>query len=97
MKRGGDGESLGDVLKGLVKVYGLERKFNELDAVEAWEQIMGKAIASKTRKIIVHQKTMVLYIDSGVLKEELAYSKEKIITLINEHVGKEVINKVEIY
>ncbi|NNE55886.1 MAG: DUF721 domain-containing protein [Flavobacteriales bacterium] len=97
MKRGGDEESIGSVLKGLVKIYGMDNKFNELDAIGAWKEIMGPAITAKTRRIIVRNSTLIVYLDSGVLKEEFAYAKEKLINLMNDHLGKKVITEVEIY
>ena len=97
MKRGGDEESIGALLKNLVRSYGMERKFDELDAVEAWKEIMGPAITNKTRRILVRQGKLIVYLDSGVLKEELSYAKQKLIDLMNEQLGKEVITEVEIY
>lgn len=97
MKRKRNEESVGDVIKGLVRIYGLDQKFDELDAVKAWKDIMGEAIAAKTRRILVRNSTLILYLDSGVLKDELSHSKSKVIQLMNEHLGKEVITEVEIY
>jgi len=95
--RGKSEESVGDVLKDLIKIYRVEDKFNELDIIRAWEEVMGKAIVSKTRKIKVKKDVLIVYLDSGVLKEEFSYAKEKLIKLINDQLGKEVIRSVEIH
>jgi predicted nucleic acid-binding Zn ribbon protein len=96
-KRDRNTSPIGDVMGDLLKIYRLEDKFSEIDVVVAWKEIMGGAIASKTRKILVRKKVLILYVDSGVLKEEFSMSKAKIVTLINEHLGKEVINDVQVY
>jgi predicted nucleic acid-binding Zn ribbon protein len=54
-------------------------------------------ITGHTREISVKNKVLKIKLDSGVLKEEFSYSKEKLIKLINDQVGKPVINSVEIY
>lgn len=96
-KRDGNTTSIGNVLGDLVKIYRLQGKFDEIDVIEAWKEVMGAPIASKTRKILVRNGTLIVYLDSGVLKEEFALAKTRIIKLINDHLGKEAIRKVEIY
>jgi|TARA_B110000196_G_C20507248_1_gene369484 predicted nucleic acid-binding Zn ribbon protein len=96
-KRDRNTSPIGDVMGDLLKIYRLEDKFSEIDVVEAWKEIMGSAIASKTRKILVRKKVLIIYVDSGVLKEEFSMAKARIVTLINEHLGKEVISDVQVY
>lgn len=90
-------QSLGAVIKDLMKVYGLDKKMDEVEVTNAWNELMGPAITNHTKEISVKNKVLRIKLDSGVLKEEFSYSKEKIVNLINEHLGKRVIQSVEIY
>lgn len=97
MARKNNDQSLGDVIQDLLKVYRLESKMEEYDVRAAWEAVMGKVIAEKTSRIALYKGTLTLSIESGVMKEEFSYNKTRIIELLNEYLGKEVVTKVEIW
>ncbi|HLP12469.1 MAG TPA: DUF721 domain-containing protein [Flavobacteriales bacterium] len=78
----------------LLKVYKLDDKMVELDAVKCWEEMMGAAIAKRTREIFIAKKVLYLKLNSAPLKEELLMSKSLIIQRLNERMGKEVITDV---
>ena len=88
---------MGDVIKNLLKVYGVDKKLNDMDVALAWKEVMGEPIANKTRTLKVSNKTLVIYLDSGVLKEEFSHAKQKIVKLMNDHLGRELLNDVKIY
>lgn len=89
-------QNISEVIKDMLRVYGLESKFEEVEVRQAWADIMGVAIANKTRYLRVRNRTLLIQMDSGVLKEEFSYAKERIVTLINEKVGRPVIDQVEV-
>lgn len=97
MARKNNDQSLGDVIQDLLKVYRLESKMEEYDVRAAWEAVMGKVIAEKTSRIALYKGTLTLSVESGVMKEEFSYNKTRIIELLNEYLGKEVVTKVEIW
>lgn len=76
---------------------GLEKKFDELEVIEAYHQVMGQLISNRTREVKMRGKTLILKMDSGVLKEELSHSKSKIMDLINEKMGAVAIEQVEVW
>ncbi|HYG50943.1 MAG TPA: DUF721 domain-containing protein [Flavobacteriales bacterium] len=78
----------------LLKVYKLDHKMVELDAVKCWEEMMGAAIAKRTREIFIANKVLYLKLNSAPLKEELLMSKSLIVQRLNERMGKEVITDV---
>ena len=59
-----------------------------------WEKLMGKTIAGHTLKIQLRNKKLFLHFDSPALKEELSYSKQKVIQMINEEFGEEVVREI---
>ena len=93
-RRASNEKQLGDVVEKLLKAYGLEEKMKELDLVEAWPDLMGKAVAHRTKRIEIKYKKLLLSIDSSVMREELHHGKQVIIERVNQFMGKEVIHDV---
>ena len=84
-------QSIKQAIQSLLKTYGLEQKLNEVKLVSLWEKVMGKMIANHTKNIYVQNKCLFLKLDSAALKHELTYAKSKIITMMNDEMGVEVI------
>lgn len=96
-KRNANNQPLKAVISDFLKISGLEDKFDEAEVMKHWIKIMGPAIAKKTLSLRLRKNTLTVRLDSGVLKEEFSYAKEKIAQLLNESIGKAIIQKVEIY
>ena len=55
---------------------------------------MGPGVATHTTSVKLNNKTLIIQLKSSVLREELSYGKEKIIKMMNEELGKEVLSKL---
>jgi predicted nucleic acid-binding Zn ribbon protein len=55
---------------------------------------MGKAIASRTKGIFMKENKLFVTVESSALKQELLMSKERIIHLFREELGKEVVKEI---
>lgn len=86
--------SLEDLMKVVIKKNNLTKGLQKMNAREAWEKMMGKGVASYTESVQLQNKTLVVKLKSSVLREELSYGKEKIIKMLNEELGEELIVKV---
>lgn len=84
-------QTLGEVIKEFLKNFGLEEKVTETQIAETWEKIMGPGIARYTQRISLRNKTLTVQLSSPALRQELSYGKTKIIKMINEAIGKEVV------
>src|SRR5690554_1560080 len=93
-KRHADNVSIGDVLKEFIQANRLEKGLDKVNAKEAWDSIMGNAISKYTTDVTLDRDTLYVLLSSSVLREELSYGKEKIIKLLNEELGKELIVKL---
>jgi predicted nucleic acid-binding Zn ribbon protein len=93
-KRNREGQSLGDAMNELLGKGPLQRGLDKVDAERAWEQVMGKAIAGYTTSVRLDGKTLYVALSSSVLREELSYGKEKIVRLLNEELGKPLIENL---
>ncbi|CAH0180172.1 hypothetical protein SRABI27_01236 [Pedobacter sp. Bi27] len=80
-----------DAISKMLDVYRLRRKFDETSILSIWPEIMGTAIANRTKQIYIHDKKLFLRIESSVIKNELVMVRQGIIQKLNEHAGAEVI------
>jgi len=65
-----------------------------LQIEDLWEKMMGKTIAKYTNKIEIIGKTLFITTTVAPLKNELLYQKDRIIQLVNEHLGAKTIEQV---
>jgi predicted nucleic acid-binding Zn ribbon protein len=87
-------QSIKEVINEMLSSYHIKDKLAEVDIVQQWEKLMGKLIAKNTQKIYIKDKKLFLYIESSALKQELTYSKSKIIDIINKESGTPLIHEV---
>lgn len=88
---------IGKVLEELLQIYRLKSRVNEVNLVQEWEKIVGPLIAKKTEKIILKNGILHLTISSAPLKQELQYSKDQILQLIDDRFGKGYVRGLEIH
>ena len=63
--------TLKDAISKMLDVYRIRRKFDETSIVAIWPEIMGTAIANRTKQIYIHDKKLFIRIESSVIKNEL--------------------------
>ncbi len=85
---------ISEVLKGFIKTNKLQKGLDKVSAEEAWHKVMGNAISKYTTAIKLDREVLFVQLSSSVLREELSYGKTKIISLLNEEMGKQVITKL---
>ncbi len=75
----------------LLNHYKLRGKFDETGILAMWPEIMGTAVANRTKQIYIHQKKLFVRIESSVVKNELLMVKSAIVDKLNEKAGSQVI------
>ena len=94
-KRSAENSSLGEVLKNFISSSRkLQKGLDKVSAQQAWHNVMGNAISKYTTQVLLERGTLYVRLSSSVLREELSYGKEKIIKLLNEELGKELVTKL---
>ena len=93
-KRNNEHISIADALKEFVETNKLETGLNKVNVADAWANLMGNGVNNYTTAINLERETLYVQLSSSVLREELSYGKEKIITMLNEELGKEIIKKL---
>ena len=93
-KRTANQSTVGELIDKLMKAYRLDGKLKEIDVIESWGEMMGIAVANRTKNIQIRNKTLFLTMDSAVMRDELSYGKTVIIERVNQKAGCEIINDV---
>ena len=93
-KRNTEEATIGDVLKAFIGKGKLAKGLDKVDAKNAWLKVMVPGVANYTTEVILERDILYVQLSSSVLREELSYGREKIIRLLNEELGKNLIDKV---
>ncbi|MDA9026588.1 MAG: DUF721 domain-containing protein [Flavobacteriales bacterium] len=93
-KRHNDQQKIDDLLKSFVKENKLEKGLDKVNVEAAWRDLMGNGVNNYTNSVKLHQDTLYVELSSSVLREELSYGKDKIINMLNEALGKNLITKL---
>ena len=82
---------IGDVLKEIIGKSKLQPGMDQVAVIDAWKSLMGNGVNSYTHAIALKGSTLYVELTSAVLREELSYGKDKIISMINVDLGREVV------
>ena len=93
-KRENDSFSVKDLMQSFIKENNLSKGMQKIKIEETWNAMMGPGVASHTSSVKLQNKTLLIQLNSSVLREELSYGKEKIIKMINEEFGEEIVSKL---
>lgn len=87
-------QTMKDALKKFVEANKLERGLNKVNIEEVWYSELGPAVKNYTTAIKLQRDTLYVQLSNSVLREELSYGKTKIIQILNEAMGKEIVKKL---
>ncbi|MFC4817183.1 DUF721 domain-containing protein [Flavobacterium sp. GCM10023249] len=93
-KRLSNESSIGDILKEIIEANKLDKGLNQISVADAWKNLMGNGVNNYTRNVLLKGAVLYVELTSSVLREELSYGKDKIIKMINEELGREVVKDV---
>ncbi|OBX21051.1 MULTISPECIES: DUF721 domain-containing protein [Bizionia] len=93
-KRNNENLTIADALKEFVETNRLEQGLNAVNVQDAWQSMMGNGVNNYTTAIQLKGETLYVQLSSSVLREELSYGKEKIISMLNENLGKQIIKEL---
>jgi hypothetical protein len=93
-RRNNDHLPISDIIKDFVDTNRLQTGLDKVNVQDAWAQMMGNGVNNYTTAVQLERDILYVQLSSSVLREELSYGKDKIITMLNEAIGKEVIKKL---
>jgi hypothetical protein len=93
-KRENEYSSIQDLMKLVIKENNLTKGMQQMDVKDVWAKLMGNGVQSYTESVQLQNKTLIVKLKSSVLREELSYGREKIIKMLNDELGLELITKL---
>ena len=93
-KRASNEEGIGSILQEIIAKNNLQSGLDKVDVADAWKNLMGNGVNAYTKEVILKNGTLYVALTSSVLREELSYGKDKIMKLINDGLGRQVVTGV---
>jgi len=90
----GNEYTLKEAIEQMLHTYRLDGKLKEVALIQSWEKVMGPAIQKYTRGLRIVNRVLYVEIASAPLREELMYGRSRIVQLLNEAAGEQVIDEV---
>jgi hypothetical protein len=92
--RGNNNRKVGDIIRKLMKNPKLAEKLDMLNALDAWEEIIGAPISKYITDQKIYNGILYVKLKSAVVRNELSYKKSDFISQINQKVGKKLITDI---
>ena len=86
-----DGKSIKQTLDDYLKSMGVDGKLKESDTLSNWPNLLGDAVAKRTKNIYIKDRVLYVELNSSVVRDELQQSKSAIIEKLNKFAGFELI------
>jgi len=86
--------SLAEAVNDYIKEMNLGGKLSEIAVINSWEEIVGKAISSRTTKIFIKDGTLYVHLNSSVVRNELLMLRETLREKLNKNAGSQVIKDI---
>jgi predicted nucleic acid-binding Zn ribbon protein len=86
--------SLAEALKDYIKEMNFGPKLSEAGIVNSWDEVVGKAISSRTAKVYIKDKVLYVHLRSSVVRNELVMLRQALMEKLNEKAGTEVIRDI---
>ncbi|MGA3014579.1 MAG: DUF721 domain-containing protein [Bacteroidales bacterium] len=93
MSRSND-QSLGDAIREFLHSYHLEDKLNETKVIQSWGKVTGPLVEKHTHGLYIRNRVLFVKVESAALRQELSYSRSKIVAALNKEVKSEVIEDI---
>jgi predicted nucleic acid-binding Zn ribbon protein len=86
--------SLAEAVNDYIKEMNLAPKLSEISVINSWEEVVGKAISSRTKKIYIKDHILYVQLNSSVVRNELLMLRQALMEKLNSKAGSEVIKDI---
>lgn len=93
-KRLNNENTVGEVLKYIIKDNKLQSGMDQISVKEAWQALMGNGVNSYTKNVVLKGSTLYVELTSAVLRQELSFGKDKIMAMLNEELRRDIVKEV---
>tara|TARA_Y100001968_G_C19128402_1_gene605447 strand:+ start:261 stop:551 length:291 start_codon:yes stop_codon:yes gene_type:complete len=83
-----------DILTQLIKSQNLEGKLDSIEVLDQINLILGKSLSKYIKNKYFVNGIIYIELSSSVLRNELMYKKDKLISDINHHMSKKIVTDI---
>ena len=94
MKRNYKLKPIKNIIENFVEQKSISDGIFNVKVQKAWENAVEKKILDYTKEIYVKGEVLYIKVSNPILKQEILYSKQKVINLINRELEKDLIKKI---
>ena len=94
MKRNHEPIKIQDLVNQFIEQNDLTSGLDAVNVQELWSELMGPGVMSYTQSVALRGSTLTVVLTSSVLRSELIMGKQKIIAMMNEGLGKNLIEHI---
>ena len=87
-------QSVGQAIRDMLNTYRLTNKYDEASIVESWEKLVGKPIASRTRKVFIKNKVLFVEFDSPTMRHDFSLHKAEVLEVFRKEFGDGVVTEI---
>jgi predicted nucleic acid-binding Zn ribbon protein len=86
--------SLAEAMQDYIKEMNLGPKLKEISILSSWEEMVGKAISSRTDKVYIRAGVLYVHLKSSIVRNELMMIREGLREKLNNQAGEEIIKEI---
>ena len=94
MKRNYKLKPIKNIIESFVEQDSISDGIFNIKIQKAWENAVERKILDYTKEIYVKGDILYIKVSNPILKQEILYSRQKVINLINEELEKDLIKKI---
>ncbi len=86
--------SLAEAMKDYIDEMNFGEKLDEAGVLNSWDEVVGKAISLRTKRIYFRDHVLYVHLSSSVVRNELVMLRQELRNKLNEKAGSEVIKDI---
>lgn len=87
-------QTVGQAMRDMMNAYRLTPKYDEAQIIAAWERLVGKPIARRTRRLSIKNSVLFVEFDSPTMRRDFSLHREDILNLFKKEFGSGVITEI---
>lgn len=85
---------LGDAINDAIKHLGIQKKLDEAQVLEAWQEIAGGAIQEVTESVWIDREKLIVKVSSAVWRQELHLQRAAWLKRLNSVAGNNLVKEI---
>ncbi|HDJ32820.1 MAG TPA: DUF721 domain-containing protein [Bacteroidetes bacterium] len=87
-------QTLGEIIREILKDSVTGQKLKEVQLIGAWEEVVGKTVARRTKNLYIRNKKLYVELSSSVVRNELMMIRSSLVGALNKRTGEELIKDI---